>query len=210
MYGFSTVAICAASWLLYDVLFLCLFVFFATRMICTYCCTWYEAKQGCGVVSCKLLLVTGVRADSKYSYSYIWYHMYVRRWGLFLLIFHWNISFFCRYLVVGTIFFSVSNNMRRNTSRSDFVRYQAKTWKQPCVAFQGQGDATVRRIASMNASYGYTIVNCVWPHYCSISELAGFCCNKLTAGWRRLTNYLNIRPISFISIKHRTRANDFL
>ena len=27
--------------------------------------------------------------------------------------------------------------MRRNTCRSDFVRYQAKTWKQPCVAFRG-------------------------------------------------------------------------
>ena len=37
--------------------------------------------------------------------------------------------------------------------------------KQPCVAFRGQGDAAVRQIANMNDSYGYTIVNCVWPHY---------------------------------------------
>ena len=31
--------------------------------------TLYEAKQGCGVVSCTNL-VAGVRADPKYSYSY--------------------------------------------------------------------------------------------------------------------------------------------
>ena len=160
------------------------------------------------MVSCKLLLVTGVRADSKYSYSYIWYHMYVRRWGLFLLIFHWNISFFCRYLVVGTIFFSVSNNMRRNTSRSDFVRYQAKTWKQPCVAFRGQGDAAVRQIASMNDSYGYTIVNWVWSQYNSISQLlvAGVFCNKLTAetGWRRI--YIYVGQITIYVLCRSTRS----
>ena len=54
-------------------------------------------------------------------------------------------------------------NMRRNSFRSDFVRYQAKTWKQPCVTFRGQGDAAVKQIASMDDSYGYTIVICVWP-----------------------------------------------
>ena len=41
------------------------------------------------------------------------------------------------------------------------------------MTFRGQGDAAVRQIASMNDSYGYTIVNCVWPHYSSISQLAG-------------------------------------
>ena len=42
------------------------------------------------------------------------------------------------------------------------------------MAFRGQGDAAVRQIASMNDSYGYTTVNCVWPHYSSsISQLAG-------------------------------------
>ena len=43
-----------------------------------------------------------------------------------------------------------------------------------CVAFRGQGDAAVRQIASMNDSYGYTIVNCVWPDYSysSISQLS--------------------------------------
>ena len=38
------------------------------------------------------LLVTGVRADPKYSYSHVWYHMYVRE-DLLLLIFYWNILF---------------------------------------------------------------------------------------------------------------------
>ena len=43
------------------------------------------------------------------------------------------------------------------------------------MAFRGQGDAAVRQIASMNDSYGYTIVDCVWPHYSSsISQLAAF------------------------------------
>ena len=82
--------------------------------------------------------------------------------------------------------------MRRNTCRSDFDRYQAKRWKQPCVAFRGRGDAAVRQIVSMNDSYGYTIVNCVWPHYNSISQLAGVFCYKLTAaaGWRRVCIYV--------------------
>ena len=82
--------------------------------------------------------------------------------------------------------------MRRNTCRSDFVRYQTKRWEQPCVAFRGQGDAAVRHIASMNDSYGYTIVNCVWTHYSSISQLAGVFWNKLTAdaGWRRTCIYV--------------------
>ena len=41
-------------------------------------------------------------------------------------------------------------------------------------------DAVVRQIASMTDSYGYTIVNCVWPHYSSISQLAGVFYNKHT------------------------------
>ena len=93
--------------------------------------------------------------------------------------------------------------MRRNTCRSDFVWYQVKTWKQPCVAFRGQGDAAVRQIASMNDSYAYTIVNCVWPQYSSISQLAGVLCNKLAAdaGWRRICIYVGqITIYVFISI----------
>ena len=48
------------------------------------------------VWSLVLLLVSGARADPKYSYSYTSKYMiwYVCTWGLFLLIFHWNTSFF--------------------------------------------------------------------------------------------------------------------
>ena len=68
--------------------------------------------------------------------------------------------------------------------------------KQPCVAFRGPGDAaaTVKQIASMNDSYGYTIVNLVWPHYSSsIAQLVGVFCNKLTAdaGRRRIYLYIS-------------------
>ena len=94
--------------------------------------------------------------------------------------------------------------MRRNTCRSGFVRYQAKTWKQPCVAFRGQGDAAVRQTASMHDSYGYTIVNCVWPHHSSISQLVGVFCNKLTAdaGWRRIYIYTSHRWRSMYYVDH--------
>ena len=120
----------------------------------------YEAKQGCGVVSCTTFSYWG--ACWSKVLVLIWYHMYVCEdcyFWFFIEIFH----FFSRYLVVGSRcdFFFGFNNMRRNTCRSDLFRYQAKT----CVAFRGQGDAAVRQIANMNYSYGYTIVNCVWPHY---------------------------------------------
>ena len=49
------------------------------------------------------------------------------------------------------------------------------------MAFRGQSYAAVRQIASMNDSYGYTIVNYVWPHYSSVTQLAGVFGNKLTA-----------------------------
>ena len=57
-------------------------------------------------------------------------------------------------MVVGSRhdFFFGFNNMRRNTRRSDFVRYQTNTWKQPWVAFRGQGDAAVRHIASITGT----------------------------------------------------------
>ena len=122
----------------------------------------------------------------------IWYHMYVRIATFDFSVFH----LFIRYLVVGSRydFFFGFNNMRRKGCRSDFVRYQAKTWKRPCVAFRGQGDAAVRQIVSMNDSYGCTIVNFVWPHYSSISQrlIAGVFCNKLTAdaGWQRTCIYV--------------------
>ena len=49
------------------------------------------------------------------------------------------------------------------------------------MAFRGQGDVAVRQIASRNDSDGYTAVSCVWPHYSSISQLAGVFRRKLTA-----------------------------
>ena len=75
-----------------------------------------------------LLLVTGVRADPKYSYSNDIMCMYVR-----IVTFDFSLKYvfhiFCRYLAVGGRydFFSGVNNMLHNTCRSDFVRYQAKT-----------------------------------------------------------------------------------
>ena len=41
------------------------------------------------------------------------------------------------------------------------------------TAVRGLSRAGVRQIASMNDSYGLTIVNSLWPRYSSISQLAG-------------------------------------
>ena len=134
------------------------------------------------VWSLVLLLVPGVLADPKYSYSCYIICMYVRIVNVCSSL-KYFFYYFSRYLVVGSRyhFFFRFNNMRRNTCRSNFVQYQAKTWKQPCAAFRGQGDAAVRQIASMNDSYGYTILNCVWPHHSNIPQLAyyyyyDYCC----------------------------------
>ena len=72
-----SLAICAASWLVYDVLFLCLFLFFM-RLVPgifhaysydTYILVVHCMKQIKDAVrSLVLALVTGVRADPKYSY----------------------------------------------------------------------------------------------------------------------------------------------
>ena len=155
--------------------------------------TLYEAKQGCGVVSCTTFSHWG--ACWSKVLVLIWYHMYVREDYSFWFFIGYFTFLVGTYLAVCSRYdcFFGFNNMRRNTCRSEFVRYQAKTWKQPCVAFRGQGDAAVRQIASMNDSYGYTIVNCVWPHYSSsISQLAGVFCNKLTGNtsWRRVCKYV--------------------
>ena len=106
-----------------------------------------------------------------------------------MFYFFWSVpgSRYCsRYF-----FFFGFNDKRRNTYRSDFVRYQAATWKQPCVAFRGQGDAAVRQIASMNYCDWYTIVNAC-RHNTIVSQLAGDLCNKLTtdADWRRVCIYV--------------------
>ena len=136
--------------------------------------------------------------------------MYVREdcyFWFFFEMFHFLVD--TRLSVVGTIFFLVFKIMRLNTCRSDFVRYQAKTRKQPCVAFLGQDNAAVRQIASMNDSYGYTIANCVWPHYSSISQLAGVFCNTLTAdaGWRRICIYVGQITIYALYYVHHLDPN---
>ena len=162
---------------------------FASCLGYFYLVLWSMKQNKDAVWSLVLLLVTGVRANPKYSYFYDIICMYLRI-VTFDFSLKYVIHFFSRYSRYD-LFFGF-NNMRRNTCPSDFVRYQAKTWKQPRVAFRGQGDAAVRQIARMNYSYGYTIVNCVWPHYGSISQLAGVYCDKLTAdaGWRRIRIYV--------------------
>ena len=83
------------------------------------------------VWSLVLLLVPGVRTDPKYSNSYDIIRMYMRIVTLdffiaIRILFFWSVR---RYLVVGSRYDFVFgfNSMRRNTCRSDFVRYQAKT-----------------------------------------------------------------------------------
>ena len=205
VYGFS---INAASWLVCDtfLVIFCIFhvariipgifVFFThTRLIRMYSSyvAWSKTRVRYAVWSLVLLLVTGVRADPKCSYPYIWYFMYVREdchFRYFIKIFH----FFSRYLVVGSQydFLFGFNNIRRNTCRSQFVRYKAKTWKQSCVILRRQRDDAVRQVARMNDCYGYTIVNCVWPQYSGMSQLDGVFCDKLTAdaGWWRICVYV--------------------
>ena len=69
----------------------------------------YMKQNKVAVWSLVLLLVTGVRADPKYSYSYDIISMYVR-----IVTFDFSLKyvfhFFSRYLVVGSryVFFSVS------------------------------------------------------------------------------------------------------
>ena len=130
-------AICAASWLVYDVLFLCLFVCFMRLLPGIFHACSYDTyiivvpcmKQNKDAAwSLVLFSVTGVRADPKYSYSYDLICMYVR-------IVTFDFSLKKNIFLVGTwqsvrsryAFFFGFNNMRRNTCRSDFVRYQAKT-----------------------------------------------------------------------------------
>ena len=67
-----SLAVCAASWLVCDVLFLCLFLFLChAYSYDTYILVIRCMKQNKDAVwYLVLLLVTGVRADPKYSYSY--------------------------------------------------------------------------------------------------------------------------------------------
>ena len=91
-----SLAICAASWLVYDVLFLCLFVFFMRLLAGIFHAYSYDTyilvvgclKQNKDAVWCIVLrLATGVRADPKYSYSYDIICMYVR-----IVSFHFSLK----------------------------------------------------------------------------------------------------------------------
>ena len=94
-------------------------IFYATRTRYFSCvlvwyvhtrCTLHEANQGCCAVSCTSFSYWGA-CWSKVLVRRTHIISYVCTWGLLLLIIHWNISFFCRYLVVGSrydFFFSVS------------------------------------------------------------------------------------------------------
>ena len=105
----------------------------------THLCKLCGIRRSCmkqnkdAVWSLVLPLVTGVRADPKYSYTYDIICLYVR-----IVTFDFSLKYvfgcFSRYVgtlaVVGTRsvrFFFGFLNMRRNTCRTDFVRYQAKT-----------------------------------------------------------------------------------
>ena len=107
--------ICATRWLVYDVLFLCLFVFFTrTRMIHTYSSyvLWSKTRMRCGL----LYIYT--------TFSY-WGPCWSKALVLICMIWWWIFRFFIeifyffsRYIVVGSRydFFFGFNNMPRNTS----------------------------------------------------------------------------------------------
>ena len=117
------------------------------------------------VRSLVLLLVTGVRADPKYSQSYYIICTYIHEDCYFWFvveIFH----FFSRYLVVSSryVFFSVS--ITCGATHAGRILFDTKRKRENSRVWPFEvGDAAVRQVASMNDSYGLTIVNCVWPHY---------------------------------------------
>ena len=71
--------------------------------------------------------------------------------------------------MVGTIFFSVLITCGA-THAGRIFPIPSENVK---TAVRGLSRAGVRQIASMNDSYGLTIVNSLWPRYSSISQLAG-------------------------------------
>ena len=103
------------------------------------------------------------------------HHMipYACTWGIFW-IFIEIVHFFSRYLVVGSryVFFSVS--ITCGATHAGRILFDTKRKRENSRVWPFEvGDAAVRQVASMNDSYGLTIVNCVWPQYNSISQLAG-------------------------------------
>ena len=137
MYGFSNNTYAQQVGFGYDVLFLCLYFLCDSYQVHAYSHDTYILVARCmkqnkdAVCSLVLLLVTGVSADPKHSYSYDTICKYVRivNFLFFIEIFHSFNRYLLILIVVGSRydFFFGFNNMRHDTCRSDFVRYQAKT-----------------------------------------------------------------------------------
>ena len=94
-----SLSICTASWFLRRIILVLICMFYANgtryflRVLVWYIHTrrtFYEAKQGCGVMSCTSFSYWG--ACWSKILVLIWDHMYVRE-DLLLLIFYWNILF---------------------------------------------------------------------------------------------------------------------
>ena len=98
-----------------------------------------QNKDAVWPLSLLLLIVTGVRADPKYSYSYEIVCMYVR-----IVTFDFSLRYvfhlFSQHLVVGIWydFFFGFNNMRRNTCRSDFSDTKRKRENSRAWPFEGR------------------------------------------------------------------------
>ena len=152
----------------------------------------FEAKQGCGVVSCTTFSYWGACWSKVLVLIYM--ISYVRTWGLLLLIFHWNISFFFRNLVVGSryhVFFSFSitcgpTNAGRILFDIKWKRENSRMWP-----------FRVRVMLLLDRSRSWMILTGtpLWiacGHTSSTSQLDGVYCNKLTAdaGRRRICIYV--------------------
>ena len=145
-------------------------------------------KQGCDVVSCTIFSYWG--ACWPKLLVLISHHMYVREDCCFWFLTEF-FPFFSKYLVVGNRY-DFFCRFQCNSAQHMPVGFCSIPNENMKTSFRVQGNAAVRQIASMNHSYGYSIVNCVWPRYSSISQLAGNYCNMLAAdaGWRRIWIYV--------------------
>ena len=85
------------------------------------------------------------------------------------------------WLVVGTIFFSVSITYGATHAGRILFDTMRKCENSRVWPLEVRVMLLFDTSRSMNDSYGYTIVKCVWPHYSTISQLAGVFYNKLTA-----------------------------
>ena len=80
------------------------------------------------------------------------------------------------WLAVGTIFFSVSITYGATHAGRILFDTMRKCENSRVWPLEVRVMLLFDTSRSMNDSYGYTIVNCVWPHYSSILQLAGVVC----------------------------------